>query len=287
MTPALPRPILVIGAARSGTSMVAELLARHPDVAYWVEPKYVWRYRQAGAPSDVRPPEEATPEVVDYIRGRFADFQHSRGASRFMEKTPSNCFRIEFANRVCPDGRFLHIVRDGRDAALSARRKWTSPPKKQALWRRLRSFEIPLRDLPYYAVDALRDVVGRQLRPEKAYVWGPQPPGIHEFRRHHGVLKTCAWQWRESVEAALEGLARVPAERVHTFPYEAFVSEPVEHLRRILSFLDLRPDEDLEREVAANVRTESKRRWERADPEEIRAIEPLIADTLQRLGYTG
>ena len=37
------RPVVILGAARSGTTLLGELLSRVPEVAYWVEPKSLWR----------------------------------------------------------------------------------------------------------------------------------------------------------------------------------------------------------------------------------------------------
>jgi hypothetical protein len=153
----LNQPIFLIGAARSGTTFVGRLLRLHPHVAYWIEPKYVWRYGNASAASDVRTAEEATPEVTRYIRGKFAGFARKAGKPRFAEKTPSNCLRVPFIHAVFPDGRFLHLTRDGRDAALSARNKWLSRRHREHFGRRLRSvlFQIPLREAPCYARDFL------------------------------------------------------------------------------------------------------------------------------------
>jgi hypothetical protein len=42
---------------------------------------------------------------------------------RFCEKTPGNCFIIPFLDRCFTGAKFIHIVRDGRDAALSLSKK--------------------------------------------------------------------------------------------------------------------------------------------------------------------
>ena len=173
----LDRPIIILGAARSGTTLLAELLSTHPDVAYWVEPKYIWRYGDPGAKSDVRLASAATPGVKRYIRKSFERFLGKSGKSRFMEKTPSNCFRVEFAHSVLPEARFVCLYRDGRDVAMSAAKKWTSPPERSALKRRLLSMEIPMRDLPYYSTDFARDVIARQFHGEGSIYMGTILPG--------------------------------------------------------------------------------------------------------------
>ena len=134
--PQLDRPIVILGAARSGTTLTGEILGRHPDVAYWIEPKYVWRYGRPLARDDIRTAAEATLRVRHYIRRAFNQYTERRGKSRFMEKTPSNCFRLPFVHAVLPNARFLHIVRDGRDVARSAVKKWTTRPNPSAIRRR-------------------------------------------------------------------------------------------------------------------------------------------------------
>ena len=47
--------------------------------------------------------------------------------SRWGDKTPIYCRYLETIRRVLPEARFIHIIRDGRDAALSLRQMWFSP----------------------------------------------------------------------------------------------------------------------------------------------------------------
>jgi hypothetical protein len=281
----LDRPIFVIGAARSGTTLLGEVVSRHPDVSYWIEPKYIWRYRGAHSRSDVRVAEEATPQVAAYIRRRFERHAARDGRPRFAEKTPSNCLRIPFMNKIFQDGLFLNIERDGRDTTLSSHKKWTSPPAGGAIVRRATSFEIPLRDVPYYAADWLRDSLGRALFPKRGHIWGPLTPGIQEVRRRHGTLETCGIQWRDSVLAVREGLAGVSQERQLTVRYEALVSDPTGVLAQILHFLQLAPDADLMRYTAESVRSDSVGRWRQGDPELVARMMPLIGDAMAELGY--
>jgi hypothetical protein len=49
------------------------------------------------------------------------------GKSRWGDKTPLYCLHLNTIRRALPEARFIHIIRDGRDAALSLRRMWFSP----------------------------------------------------------------------------------------------------------------------------------------------------------------
>lgn len=279
----LDRPIVVLGAARSGTTLTAELLAHHPEIAYWIEPRYVWNYGRPLARDDRRPAADATPRVRRYIRRTFERFTRRQGRARFMEKTPSNCFRVPFVQAVLPDALFIHVVRDGRDVTLSAIRKWTSPPQASALRRRLRSFEIPLVEAPLYAADALRDVVGRGLLPERAFIWGPRYPGIREVRAREGVDVACAVQWRESVRACLDGLAEVPTERQIEVRFERLVADPAAEVARLLRFTGLEPTDDVMARARATADADAAERWRTRPlpPEVVAHLEPFQS----QLGY--
>jgi hypothetical protein len=281
----LDRPIIILGAARSGTTLLGDILSQHPAIAYWVEPRYIWRYRNPTANTDRRAVDEATPEVKRYIRSKFASFVASCPGSRFMEKTPSNCFRVPFIHAVFPGARFVHLIRDGRDVVFSARRKWTSPPKKAALWRRLSTLEIPLRDLPFYLTDFLRDVIGRQLYPEKAFLWGPHIEELREIKAQHGVLHACCVQWRESVRAACEGLAGVPDQQQHWIRFEQLVTNPDAILHELLSFAKLPTCSAVQSHAHRVVEADAARRWRQRHAAEIQAVIPVIQNELQALGY--
>jgi hypothetical protein len=49
------------------------------------------------------------------------------GKPRWGDKTPSYLRRMPAIQRLLPEARFVHIIRDGRDAAVSARGLWFGP----------------------------------------------------------------------------------------------------------------------------------------------------------------
>ena len=281
----IERPIFVIGAARSGTSMLGEILSHHPDLGYWLEPKYIWRYRNPRSPTDARGADEVTPEVARYIRRRMRRHLTQLERPRCLEKTPSNTLRVSFMNGIFPEGLFVHIVRDGRDVAFSAAKKWSSPPDPAGLWRRLLDFQMPLRDVPSYAAAFLRDVVGRQLRPDQAYIWGPHVPDLRTISKRHSLIETCGIQWRECVESARRSLAEIEHERHHTVLYEDLVREPREAIRRVLDFADLAPSAEVLDFAADHVRPELSDKWRERSGDDLDLLLPHIRETLERYGY--
>lgn len=109
---------LVIGCARSGTSILGELIAAHPDVRYVFEAHHVWELGGLGVNDSHRLTERhATPGVRKRIRRWFGAQGGSAGL--MMEKNPRNTLRVPFIRAVFPEAKLVHVVRDGRDVACS------------------------------------------------------------------------------------------------------------------------------------------------------------------------
>lgn len=284
----LDRPIFLIGAARSGTTIIGRTLGSHPDVAYWDEPKYVWRHGDHGAPADVRSAEEATPAVAAYIRERFAERTRQAGRSRFLEKTPSNCFRVAFMYRVFPDGLFLHVRRDGREAAASALWRWRSGPDYAAIWRRIRGWEIPPSALHKYLRDIVREALLRRMFPKRGYVWGPRYPRIWaDYEAGNDAATLCAKQWAECEVTAGRELAQVPAAQVFSFDYEDLVREPSVWLQRITGFAGLSSSPQFLAEAALRFKRSGRSRFQSLGAEERARIEAIVAPVMRDLGSGG
>jgi hypothetical protein len=109
---------LVFGCARSGTSILGELVAAHPDVKYVFEAHHVWPQVAADATGSHRlTAKHATTNVGQSIR-RWID-EHGGEARLFVEKNPRNALRIPFVRAILPEAKLVHVVRDGRDVACS------------------------------------------------------------------------------------------------------------------------------------------------------------------------
>lgn len=306
----LDRPIVVLGAARSGTSMLAgQILALHPDIAYWSEPNFIWRYGAAYRRHDVRDGSDATPAVRGYIRARFREFVENRdGRTRFMEKTPSNCLRVPFVDAVLPDARIIHIVRDGRDVAISAAREWkgSGTPREERTGERPHSGSLRragrileaqaqqpqrIRDLrslleaPAYLPRAV-SAVGRRLTHSSRISWGPRFPGLAQTRRAMSLLETCAVQWDVSVRWARSACQAIPPQRVLDVRYEDLRRDPTTWMRRILEFTELDHDDASVADLAGRIDPPASRDWSvRLTASEIACLEARIGDTLAALGY--
>jgi hypothetical protein len=63
--------------------------------------------------------ESGAATYAQAMREVFGLYAERYGKSRYAEKTPMNVMHIPFLSQVFPESRFIHLVRDGRDVALS------------------------------------------------------------------------------------------------------------------------------------------------------------------------
>jgi hypothetical protein len=279
----LPQPVVIVGAGRSGTKFLRDILAVSENVAAIpFDVNYVWRFGHEGAESDVLDPGDLTEESREFIRTslrRLARVDRNDSTSVLLEKTVSNCLRLDYVDAVLPEARFLHLIRDGRAVAESAYRVWEKSPGGGYLLRKLRYF--PWRNYRYafWYVGNLLGFHGAQK------VWGPRYPGIIADLVSMDLLDVCARQWKECVLSATKSLAALPADRVLTVTYEEFVTnESV--LEEICHFCGVPVGIDLRENYRSKVEPTNACKWRRnLSPTEIAQLNESLGDTLELLGY--
>jgi sulfotransferase family protein len=136
-------PVIVLGVRRSGTTLLRVMLDRNtalavPDESYFV-PQLARRHRTPVDPvafvDDLRRLPtlvewELSPDAVaarlqagmttgEAVAAVFAAYAAERGKARWGDKTPLYMQHVDLLGRLFPDARYVHLIRDGRDAALS------------------------------------------------------------------------------------------------------------------------------------------------------------------------
>ncbi len=280
MTPG--RPIIVLGAPRSGTNLLRDTLTRLPGLGTWPcdEINPIWRHGNARWPDDELTPEQARPEVSAYIQRAFRRSARRGRHSTTVEKTCANSLRVPFVHRVFPAARYIFLLRDGRDAVASAMERWRAPFDLSYTLRKLRF--VPLTDLPRYALEFLHNTGGgRRTR----RTWGPRFRGMDRFLDTHGLAATCATQWRLCVEGtakALEGMD----DRAAVVRYEDLVTDPARELARLAVFVGAGTAESASAFPERSFSRDSVGRWRsRLTPGEQDTVESLLRPTLESLGY--
>ena len=72
----------------------------------------------------------------DFLRITMGELARRAGVQRWAAHDCDNIMHIATIKREIPDALFVHVVRDGRDAALSMRKQHEAPPR---LWARERA----------------------------------------------------------------------------------------------------------------------------------------------------
>lgn len=277
------QPIILLGAPRSGTTLLTDLLGAHPDVAVINEPRLVWRFGNDRCSDELRR-HHARPEVIDHIHGAFGAVLDQTGRSRVVEKTPANSVRPRFVDAVFPDAVYVHITRNGWSAVPSLRAFWQGRSagfdRRQAakLGRRLR--EARPSQVPYYARELLRRASAGLGRHQPLY--GARLAGLQEMVDELGHLEAAARQWRTSVEQAAVFGRSLPAGRYLEVQLESLDRERV---RGLVAFCGLAPSSDVDRRVQEGFDPAAARRQTPLSDDEVLAVAPYVTAGNLLLGY--
>lgn len=281
------QPVIIIGAPRSGTNMLRNMLVDLPGIETWPcdEINYIWRHGNVRYPSDEFTPEMATHRVGRYIRNQFDRFASSGTPDIVLEKTCANSMRVGFVDHAIPDAKYIFIVRHGLDAVHSALMRMKASLDLNYVLKKAKY--TPPTDLPYYAARYLSHHLHRVSTKEKALpVWGPVMDRAQELMKNHSTTEMCALQWKRCVDNSDRDFANLSDDRVIRVKYEDLVSQPVTEFEKIANFLGKDASDSYKEYLRLNVRTCSVGKGRKALGQEVvDEIRPLIADTLVRYGY--
>lgn len=260
LDPRLRAPVFVLGAPRSGTTFLGSCIGALPEVSYHFEPRVT-----KAAAREVYEGGWSEERAARVFRLSYGLLQVAalEGGRRFVEKNPENCFVVDFLARTFPDARFLQIVRDGRDVAVShAEKPWLSAASTG------------------------------QRRGRGGQAWGPwarwwvEPERADEFTSGSDLTRT-AWSWRRFTEAARDHLARLPADRVLTVRYEDVVRHPEDAAGTLGRFLGHEEPPASLRAALGQADPRSIGRWRTAlDAQGLADVQAEAGPLLRELGYT-
>jgi hypothetical protein len=136
-------PLIVLGVRRSGTTLLRVMLDRNsrlavPDESYFL-PQLAHRHSDRPdldsflddlrrlptlrewelSPDDVRGRLRPGMTLGDAVGAVYETYAAARGKERWGDKTPMYMQFLPLLERLFPDARYVHLIRDGRDAALS------------------------------------------------------------------------------------------------------------------------------------------------------------------------
>ena len=265
-------PVVVLGVARSGTSLLQQMLNHHSELAippesYFLMPlwdrfragrdleklladlAFAVQVREWGVDADaVRARIPGTADFPDVIRAVYECYAESHGKRRFGDKTPLYMLYLELLEHAFSRPVYVHIMRDVRDAALSYAAMPSGHPR--------------------------------------GWLW---PAGVAEF----------ACRWRSQVERARRFGSTIGPHRYVEIRYEDLVLEPESRLREICARIGLTfEDSMLEYYRDADVSTlvnhrrlaeppsPPARTWREAmRADDVERLEAVAGELLDELGY--
>ncbi|MGH1331348.1 MAG: sulfotransferase family protein [Paracoccaceae bacterium] len=234
-------PVVIIGAGRSGTNTLRDMLTSLSEFATWDcdEINPIWRHGNSSWPNDEIPATRATPPIRRFIRRAFERIWHQTGQPQFIvEKTCANSLRVPFVDAVLPEAKYVYIVRSGIDVVASARKRWRGDFEHPSLpYFAAKIRYTPLVDLPLYGATFLKARARLMLGMAKRLsVWGPRFDGMDALK-DSPLDEICAHQWAACVNRSDAALKQIGPARVLEIRYEDLISDPKAALSEILKFL--------------------------------------------------
>jgi hypothetical protein len=192
---ARPPAPFVVGAPRSGTTMLRLMLDAHPELAIPPETYFITRAQKMWRAAKRRPGEDKMEAFIEAVTGhkRWPDFHleadafaarvrerqpkylgegvrcfyemyaEKIGKPRWGDKTPFYVRKMDVIHNALPEARFVHLIRDGRAVALSIKDLWFGPDTIEEcaeFWvARLDEARAQAKDLPNYMEVIYEDLV--------------------------------------------------------------------------------------------------------------------------------
>ncbi|MCP5396155.1 MAG: sulfotransferase [Sphingomonadaceae bacterium] len=280
-----PSPIILIGAARSGTKFLRDILASGDGTAAVpYDVNYIWRYGAERAVDDVLAPSTLTNKRKKFIRKSLRSLAKASKDDILIEKTVASTMRVPFVDAVFPDARYVHLIRDGREVTESAMRQWQAPPNWSALLQKVR--ELPIQSIGYVGWFGWNFVSGLFSGRQGGKVWGPRFPGIDAMAEHGPLAQVCAQQWLESYNRANTDLCNIPKadSRVFIIRYEDLIRDDIA-LSNLVEQLGLPDKENILVNFHKKLRPNQPEIWRNLPPSDLATIDQILSPKLRELGY--
>lgn len=262
----IDRPIFIMSAPRSGSTLLFETLAQSPDLFTIgreshnvIEGIPAFSTRARGFKSNRLVEADAEPGLIELLAQGFYERLHDRdgcqasGRVRMLEKTPKNALRVPFFAAAWPDATFLFLYRDARQTIASMIEAWLSG-----------MFRTYPR-LPGWTGDPWSLL----LVPGWEKLKGLPLPHI------------VAQQWVTAMNALIDDLASLPPQRVRSIRYDVVIAAPQRAMEDLSASLDFSWDRVLGAHLPRSKTTVSepaRDKW-RANEEVIEMVWPLVKAT--------
>jgi len=265
--------VFIVGCPRSGTTVFGQILAQYPDFMYLHEPRYIWCHQNSkldvwGTNAENGVLYWGAEDIDPQERDRFAKWFHLAltlsGRRRLLEKLPLNVFRIRWLAGMFPKAKFIHLIRHGRDTALSLEKavaQWFPTDRySEGYWESSRNylmFEEYAENVP--ELSKKLDFVRQQA---------------DNYSRSLFVWLCSVWEGQRAGE-------EIGDKRYAQVRYEDLIRDPGVQLNRVFQFMEEPVDENVITYASTNLFADSVKK---PDPNP-NVTMTIAGDMLKELGY--
>jgi hypothetical protein len=209
--------------------------------------------------------------VFDWMTVRF-------GKKLWVERSGGSLRAVPRLAKSFPEARFVHIVRDGRDCAISM--------SKHEGFRMVMACTIMSQILGYDPYDTDRREGVEEL-PDQLYNLLPEHFNAESFAKLDAPATLFGHYWSGEMMRGLKTLAELSADRVLTIHFEDILAQPELWLRRMVEFMDPSlVDENWVQRAAATIRP-VRSSWRMLPSSEQTALTDACAPGFQALASHG
>lgn len=264
--------VFIIGCPRSGTSIFGEIISHQPQLLYMYEPRYIWR--TINPKLNIWGPNAAGQlflqenDVCYHEKNQLQRWFHFAlfisGKSRLIEKLPLNLFRVRWLSSMFSRSKFIHIVRDGRDVALSLKEainQWFPPDKyAEDYWETNWNFQM------FIDYSNKRPL----LKEKQRFINGLNDNYIRAL-----------FVWRCCMEEGFSLIHDLGDDYILQLRYEQLIGNPKETMNTFFDFIGYTPDDSLYKIAKSKLHNRSINK-KNPSPE---LTELIAGDALRILGY--
>jgi hypothetical protein len=291
----------IVGSPRSGTTILSSLLNQHNKIIEFYEPYYLWEQYFDVSKSDIWRVNNSKYDSGKKIKNEFAIFLKKSNKTMVIDKSPYNSFNIKVVNEIFPNAKWIHIIRDGRDVALSINKEWK---KREALMNRKNINELfkltkkMLKRQPFVRNKWMAikyEFKGKSLLNLKSffnksrwsgfYGWGPRFKNWDQFFSTHSLLEFNTMQWSSSVDAVRDGFKAIPDDNKIEIRYEDLITQPESNLLNVFDFLDIEVDSEYFLKLP-EIKSDNSKKWiNEFSEDQIEEVSKIANPLLRKLGY--
>lgn len=233
------QPIFILGAGRSGTTILGVLLSMHRHVGFLNEPKAMWHTAFGGGEDLIGSfdrgearyrldQDDVLPSCAQTMRKIYGAYLRVTGSSRVVDKYPELIFRLPFVKHIFPDAKFLFIARNGWDTCGSIK-GWSERLGEEK--------DGEVHDW-WGADDRKWKLLVEQIVPEHTDL----APHAVEMMTWADQEQRAIVEWIVTMREG-HALAEAYPDSVLHIPYEEMCAHPRDWMTKIVSFVELSNDD--------------------------------------------